>query len=79
MHCRHAAQRVAGRTPPWAGQVGWISLHEGAVRLVMDDRSGTVTHLAAPATALILPEVPHHVVFDGDFLLEIVSLAREAV
>ncbi|MCL6252098.1 DUF1971 domain-containing protein [Altererythrobacter sp. KTW20L] len=55
---------------------GRISLHEGEVRLVMDDGSGTVTHLAAPATAMILPEVPHHVEFDDDFLLEIAFLTR---
>ena len=57
---------------------GHLTLKEGAVRLVLDDGSGTVTALVAPATALILPEVPHHVEFDGDFLLEIAFLTRSA-
>ena len=59
-----------------ADRWGQLTLHEGSVRLVMDDGSGTVTALAAPATAMILPEVPHHVEFDGDFLLEIAFLTR---
>jgi cupin 2 domain-containing protein len=53
---------------------GHLTLRKGAVRLVLGDGSGTTTALQAPAGAMIPPEVPHHLEFDGDFLLEITFL-----
>ncbi len=58
------------------GRWGHLTLSAGAVRLVMDDGSGAVEHLIAPATTLVPPEIPHHLEFDGDFRLGIAFLAR---
>ncbi len=62
-----------------ADRWGLLTLREGAVRLVLDNGSGTITALVAPASTMILPEVPHHLEFEDDFLLEIAFLTRAAV
>ena len=56
------------------GRWGQIVLGEGHVRLVWDDGSAAAVALDAPATALIPPEVPHHLEFESDFILEIAFL-----
>jgi cupin 2 domain-containing protein len=55
---------------------GHLRLQRGAVRFVWDDDTGIIETLAAPATLLVPPEVPHHLEFDDDFLLEIAFLQR---
>ncbi|MXO71594.1 DUF1971 domain-containing protein [Alteraurantiacibacter buctensis] len=50
---------------------GHLTLEAGAVRLVWDDGSSRSEDLAAPAQALIPPEVPHHLEFTDDFVLRI--------
>lgn len=53
---------------------GHVRLIEGAVRFVWDDGTSKVEHLSAPATIFVPPEVPHHLEFDDDFLIEIAFL-----
>lgn len=56
---------------------GRLNLIEGSVTLAWDDGSGRANILQGPAEAVIPPEVPHHLEFEEDFLLEITFFAQE--
>lgn len=58
-----------------AGRWGWLRLREGRVRLVWEDGSGDGVDLVAPASAMIPPEVPHHLELRGDVRLDLAFLA----
>jgi tellurite resistance-related uncharacterized protein len=53
------------------GTWGLLELTEGSLRFVWDDEGGGADDLAAPATLVVPPQVPHHVEGEGDFSLTI--------
>jgi tellurite resistance-related uncharacterized protein len=50
---------------------GKLTLSQGGLRFVWDDDEGGASDLAAPATLIVPPQVPHHVESDGPFELTI--------
>lgn len=53
------------------GTWGLLELVEGSLRFLWDDERGGADEVAAPATVVIPPQVPHHVEGDGPFVLTI--------
>jgi tellurite resistance-related uncharacterized protein len=53
------------------GTWGLLELTEGSLRFVWDDEDGGADDLAAPATLIVPPQVPHHVEGAGPFSLTI--------
>ncbi len=57
------------------GVWGLVRLLEGSVTFVWDDAAAGSRDLSAPAEILVPPTVPHHLVGDGPFVIEIDFLA----
>lgn len=69
-----AGLRAEHRLKP--GAWGRITLTEGAIRFVWDDREGGSHGLSAPAELIVPPQVLHHVEADGPFRLTIDFIAE---
>jgi tellurite resistance-related uncharacterized protein len=53
------------------GAWGLLVLSAGSLRFVWDDAAGGIEKIAAPASLVVPPQVPHHVEGDGPFELTI--------
>ena len=53
------------------GTWGVLTLRTGSIEFIWDDPEGGTVALSAPATMVIPPTVPHHVVIGGPFTLDI--------